>query len=165
MAFAVFKILVLSLALACLGTTNGWGFNGNKFASTIKGKAAIAVGVIGTVGLVNYLSPIDLQRVIVPSVQAAEKTSVFIGNYNDPNHVGCMRKIEVKGKEVTLIGSDNLDGTKQWVLKAKEDFPGTIFVDFSPKGGPSNLLGVFNEEKNGISWPDGNLWGKIDVKK
>jgi hypothetical protein len=33
---------------------------------------------------------------------------------------------------------------------AKEDFPGTIFVDFSPKGGPPNLLGVFDENANAI---------------
>jgi hypothetical protein len=33
---------------------------------------------------------------------------------------------------------------------AKEDFPGTIFVDFSPKGGPPNLLGVFDETANAI---------------
>ena len=45
-----------------------------------------------------------------------------------------MRKIVVKGKEVTIIGSDNPDGSNQFVIKAKEDYPGTIFVDFSPKG-------------------------------
>ena len=42
---------------------------------------------------------------------------------------------------VSIIGSDNVDGSNQWIIKAKEDFPGTIFVDFSPKGGPSDLLG------------------------
>jgi hypothetical protein len=47
----------------------------------------------------------------------------------------------VKDKLVTIVGSDNLDGSNQWVIKAKEDLPGTMFVDFSPKGGPSDLLG------------------------
>ena len=47
------------------------------------------------------------------------------------------------------------------LIKAKEDFPGTIFVDFSPKGGPKDLLGVYTEELNGIKWPDGNLWTKL----
>jgi hypothetical protein len=69
---------------------------------------------------------------------------------------------QVKGKEVTIIGSDNVDGSKQWVLKATEDYPGTIFVDFSPKGGPSDLLGVYNDKMAGIKWPDGNMWTKKD---
>lgn len=47
------------------------------------------------------------------------------------------------------------------LIKAREDFPGTIFVDFSPKGGPKDLLGVYNEDLNGIKWPDGNLWTKL----
>lgn len=91
---------------------------------------------------------------------AAQK-SVFIGNYDDPEHPGCLRKITVQGKNVKLIGSDDINGANQWVLSAKEDFPGTIFVDFSPKGGPSDLLGVFNEQTNGIKWPDGNTWKKL----
>lgn len=51
---------------------------------------------------------------------------------------------------MTLEGSDNLDGSKPFIIMAKEDFPGTIFVDFSPKGGPPNLLGVFDETTNSI---------------
>ena len=75
-------------------------------------------------------------------VHAAAAKSVFEGQYNDPNHPGCLRKITVKNGLVTIIGSDELDGSKQWIIQAKEDFPGTIFVDFSPKGGPSDLLGT-----------------------
>ena len=43
-----------------------------------------------------------------------------------------------------------MDGSKPFTIMAKEDFPGTIFVDFSPKGGPPNLLGVFDENANAI---------------
>lgn len=43
-----------------------------------------------------------------------------------------------------------MDGSKPFTIMAKEDFPGTIFVDFSPKGGPPNLLGVFDETANAI---------------
>jgi len=31
-----------------------------------------------------------------------------------------------------------------------------IVVDFSPKGGPKDLKGVF--DRMGIQWPDGNKW-------
>ena len=35
-----------------------------------------------------------------------------------------------------------------------------ILVDFSPKGGPPNLLGKYNAKMNAIQWPDGNAWTK-----
>lgn len=95
---------------------------------------------------------------------AADVQSIFEGNYNDPNHPGCLRKINVKNGIVTIIGSDNIDGSQQWVIKAKEDAPGVMFVDFSPKGGPTDLLGVFNEKNDGIKWPDGNMWTKLKSK-
>jgi hypothetical protein len=94
---------------------------------------------------------------VVPAAHAADtKKSVFVGDYTDPNHPDGMRHIDVKGTDVTLTGTDSAGG-KQWVLKAKES-EGTIFVDFSPKGGPPNLLGVF--ENDSIRWPDGNRWAK-----
>eukprot|EP00960_Hanusia_phi_P055557 763001-Hanusia_phi.AAC.8 len=37
-----------------------------------------------------------------------------------------------------------------------------IFVDFSPKGGPKDLLGKW--ENDGIRWPDSNKWTKIVQK-
>jgi len=95
----------------------------------------------------------------------ADTQSVFVGSYDDPNHPGCLRKITVKGTDVTILGSDAIDGSNQWRISAKEDYPGTIFVDFSPKGGPKNLLGVYNDREEGIKWPDGNMWKKIKAPK
>ena len=37
-----------------------------------------------------------------------------------------------------------------------------ITVDFSPKGGPSGLTGTLVAD--GIKWPDGNKWPKIEKK-
>ena len=82
--------------------------------------------------------PIQLNSYVA---YAKTATSVFEGQYDDPNHPGCLRKITVKNNLVTIVGSDEVDGSNQWIIRAKEDFPGTIFVDFSPKGGPANLLG------------------------
>jgi len=100
----------------------------------------------------------------VAPVFAQVQESVFVGQYNDPNHPGCLRKISAAGKDITIVGSDEIDGTKQWLLKATEDYPGTIFVDFSPKGGPPDLLGVYNERAAEIKWPDGNAWKKLSQK-
>ena len=101
----------------------------------------------------------------VAPVFAQVQDSVFVGQYNDPNHPGCLRKISSAGKDITIVGSDEIDGTKQWLLKATEDYPGTIFVDFSPKGGPPDLLGVYNEKAGEIKWPDGNAWTKLSAQK
>ena len=38
----------------------------------------------------------------------------------------------------------------------------TIFVDFSPKGGPADFMGYFETEGGeGIRWSDGNKWPKV----
>ena len=60
--------------------------------------------------------------------------SVLQGMYNDPNHPGCLRKITVKNGVVTIVGSDNIDGSKQWSLKAKVVSPTLCldkFIDFT----------------------------------
>jgi hypothetical protein len=60
------------------------------------------------------------------------------------------------------ITSDDVDGKKQWVIFAKESKDvGQMLVDFSPKGGPADLLGVFDTADNSIHWPDGNSWKKL----
>ena len=86
----------------------------------------------------------------------------FAGIYSDPNHVDCFRKIELQeGEKMRIVGSDNVDGTNQWILPASVDKKrGDIVVDFSQKGGPSSLVGSYNRVKGAIEWPDGNVWTK-----
>eukprot|EP00607_Mallomonas_marina_P008562 CAMPEP_0182418224 /NCGR_PEP_ID=MMETSP1167-20130531/2712_1 /TAXON_ID=2988 /ORGANISM="Mallomonas Sp, Strain CCMP3275" /LENGTH=161 /DNA_ID=CAMNT_0024592341 /DNA_START=117 /DNA_END=602 /DNA_ORIENTATION=+ len=137
-----------------------------KTLGTNVAKIATASAIVGSSAYLGFFSPLiefNMQQSVLVANAANPKDSksVFEGLYNDPNHPGCFRKISVKGKDVTIIGSDELDGSKQWKIKAKEDYPGTIFVDFSPKGGPSDLLGAYDEKDGGIRWPDNNLWSKI----
>ena len=128
-------------------------------------KNSAAPIIVGTAFALTGYEAMDTQGFTNPSpMVAVAAESVLSGQYDDPNHPGCLRKITVKYDIVTIIGSDNVDGSKQWVLKAKEDAPGVIFVDFSPKGGPSDLLGVYNEKADAIKWPDGNSWTKIKSK-
>ena len=55
------------------------------------------------------------------AVAADVKTnSIFDGSYKDPNHPGCLRKISSIGKVVTILGSDNLDGSQPFKIMAKE---------------------------------------------
>ena len=135
------------------------GYNSNRFSNGIKSN--IATALIGGSLLTGSMYYLPVLTNSVPAAFAKSESSIFDGNYNDPNHPGCLRKISSKAKEITIVGSDDINGSNQWVLKADEQMPGTIFVDFSPKGGPPNLLGVFDEAKNGLVWPDKNLWTKI----
>lgn len=108
----------------------------------VKKVATSAMVALSTTFLALPQEPVFASGFFSSSIKlAAVEASVFQGSYNDPNHPNCLRKVVVRGKDVTLVGSDSPDGMNQWVLKAKEDEPGKILVDFSPKGGPKNLLG------------------------
>lgn len=80
--------------------------------------------------------------------------SVLQGRYSDPNHPNCLRDISVKVENleniVTIRGSDQEGSKVIWTLKAVEKTPGEILVDFSPKGGPKDLLGVYDSTTGSI---------------
>ena len=86
----------------------------------------------------------------------------------DPNHPNCLRIVSVDGTRASLKGTDGnpgcpADGSgNSWTLTGKVDGD-SIFVDFSPKGGPKDLKGVFDGD--GIKWPDGKflLWRMFHV--
>ena len=59
-------------------------------------------------------------------------------------------------------GSDT-SKTKDYILPAlagrsDDGKTDTIIVDFSSKGGPADLHGVWNNDEVGITWSDGNTW-------
>ena len=87
--------------------------------------------------------------------------SVFDGTFSDPNHPNGFRRISVKKGVATIVGKDEPQDKKEWKLKASVT-PGTreMLVDFSPKGGPKDLLAKWSPTKNGIEFPDGNVWPK-----
>mmetsp|Transcript_25012 Transcript_25012/g.39297 ORF Transcript_25012/g.39297 Transcript_25012/m.39297 type:complete len:83 (+) Transcript_25012:325-573(+) len=71
-------------------------------------------------------------------------------------------------QSVVVKGTDNPNGAAcagepdlaKWRLEGKLAEAGDkIFVDFSPKGGPKDLVGKF--DKDGIVFPDGNKWSKV----
>jgi hypothetical protein len=98
-----------------------------------------------------------------------ESTSVFSGSYADPNHPECGRYV--------VIGSNGIDGSVYGVDgdEGSEDcanpvpwgpLPATvdgedIVIDFSGKGGPSDLWGVYVDVDAGILFSDGNEWARV----
>lgn len=90
----------------------------------------------------------------------------FVGIYFDPNHPGCTRTI--KDISATDVGVTGFDGATGGGCNGKNDKPwgpldgkvtdNTIVIDFSPKGGPSDLTGTWTPDSKRITWADGNFW-------
>ena len=73
--------------------------------------------------------------------------------------------IAANGVDATLAGHDDAEAKQHWSVPGVVSNGGkTIVVDFSPKGGPKDIKGVWND-KNGIDWADGNTWTKVEAKK
>ncbi|CAJ1938870.1 unnamed protein product [Cylindrotheca closterium] len=118
-----------------------------------------------------------------PDAQAAMKTgaaSAFTGDYDDPNHPGCLRQVKVIGAPLRADGTRSkypvvevtgYDGKGNgamctdrptrpdlWKIQGKLLSETDAVIDFSPKGGPQNLKASYD---NGIVFPDGNKWTKV----
>lgn len=118
-----------------------------------------------------------------PDAQAALKTgaaSVFTGDYDDPNHPGCLRQVKVVGAPLRADGTRSkfpvvevtgYDGKGEsamctdrptrsdlWKLQGKLLSDSEGVIDFSAKGGPANLKATYD---GGIVFPDGNKWTKV----
>jgi hypothetical protein len=75
-----------------------------------------------------------------------------------------LRVIKTEGAEAKISGTDGTPGCppdgagKEWNLVGKIQGD-SILVDFTPKGGPKDLKGVYDKgAAPGIIWPDGNKW-------
>mmetsp|Transcript_35360 Transcript_35360/g.84076 ORF Transcript_35360/g.84076 Transcript_35360/m.84076 type:complete len:194 (-) Transcript_35360:62-643(-) len=138
-------------------------------------------------------------NIIVPANANAD-TSPYTGEYDDPNHPGCVRSVKViaqksskrknkpavvsKGRfpnlqpevrfpqteQVVIRGTDGPGGScangdaavKPWSLTGYVNDSGNLFMDFTPKGGPKDLVATYD---GGIKWPDGNTWTrKVEAK-
>lgn len=96
------------------------------------------------------------------SAPPVHEKSPFEGDFHDPNHPEGYRKITVKEGVCTVVGCDG-PGKKEWtfVQNVIGGQMGTeMVIDFSPKGGPKDLLAKWDGARNGIAFPDGNLWAK-----
>eukprot|EP00931_Biecheleriopsis_adriatica_P078221 TRINITY_DN51682_c0_g1_i1.p1 TRINITY_DN51682_c0_g1~~TRINITY_DN51682_c0_g1_i1.p1 ORF type:complete len:180 (+),score=35.65 TRINITY_DN51682_c0_g1_i1:64-603(+) len=99
--------------------------------------------------------------------EAKAKQLTWSGKYSDPNHPGCERKVTKSGDQFIITGTDSATGKsgcestdklKKWQLSGVLVNDNTMTIDFSPKGGPEDLLAT--RTSAGISFPDGNTWTK-----
>ena len=107
--------------------------------------------------------------VLAASAGPALAASPLEGRYSDPLHPGCTRTVSVTAGKVTGADGAGSDGAckagepvKEWALAATFAKDGqSMKVDFSPKGGPKDVTGTWNG-KDGITFPDGNTWAKLE---
>ena len=108
------------------------------------------------------------------AIEAPAEGSIA-GTYADPKHPGCAREIfqdgVVAGEDGDPgCGDDDAATRRPWRVRgtiASDDQ--SVFVDFSPKGGPANVVGARTDVDargaslplGGVRFPDGNVWVKL----
>ncbi len=116
----------------------------------------------------RYEAAMDRYKRDNDAARAAKFAEVFVGRYSDPKHPGCAREIAAgsSGATLTVRGADGTPGCsngeeqREWSLEGEVRGEGEILIDFSPKGGPKDLLGKWTGK--GILYPDGNTWSKLE---
>jgi hypothetical protein len=96
-----------------------------------------------------------------------------VGFFKDPHHfkeqshsfVGVRIISEWPAKVWTIIGSDDGNPFHFWNVTGNSidtgDRLSEIHFDFSPKGGPADLVGKWDPVARTITWPDGNVWSPL----
>ena len=99
-------------------------------------------------------SPREGQRSV-----GALSQNTFTGNYDDPAHPGCKRSISyIGGRNYQIDGAD--EDKKPWKVIATKKNSATLVVDFTSKGGPSDVSAVQQIKSGNLKFPDGNEWKK-----
>ncbi len=97
----------------------------------------------------------------------------FVGTFSDPiNHPGGRRTIRLLDADTAkvgdyqlaeVIGGGGVGEPKNYVLPAAVIGDRTIVIDFSPKGGPRDFVGVLDKSNGDIKFlKDGNRWPRLN---
>lgn len=161
--------LTKMVAKACFVLACQWFLIHNLIINSEKLWHFIKHSVVVTEASAVDVFPTGVTTTAASPTSSCINPNLFAGRYRDPNHVNCQRLIQVAGHVAALSGTDGNPACPQngsgivWTLEGKIHCH-AILVDFSPKGGPANLRGVYNATAPGgagIQWPDGNKWTKI----
>ncbi len=97
-------------------------------------------------------------------------SEAFVGTFSDPiNHPGGKRTIKLLDTKAgdyqlaQVIGGGGVGEPKNYVLPAAVIGDRTIVIDFSPKGGPKDFVGVLDKSNGDIKFlKDGNRWPRLN---
>ena len=132
---------------------------------------------------ITLVSPTSAPSALTPVPSSGEGARLS-GAYSDPNHPGCPRRIVVRPDEAAadVSGEDSTApsgacdvapgggvGAQSvawgpivaWFGPDAATGRASLAVDFSSKGGPTHLVGVWDEDGSRIIWADGNAWTRV----
>ena len=173
---------ILASTIICISAMTGGAFTPSQ-SNSATGTSMDRRQLFGIIG-----SAITGAAIVSTTPQPAEAASiktggasVFTGDYDDPNHPGCLRQVKVVGAPLRgdgtrsanpIIEITGYDGNGSsntcterptrddlWKIQGKMKSNTVAAIDFSPKGGPKDLIGTWDTD--GIVFPDGNKWTKV----
>lgn len=159
--FAITSQFIMKLtsliSFLCLVNVNSLAFQSPGKSSSVDRRNAIIGVAATTASLLSSSSP----------ALAASGAEAFVGTFSDPiNHPGGKRTIRLLDQTVgdyqlaEVLGGGGVGEPKNYVLPAAVIGDRTIVIDFSPKGGPRDFVGVL--DKGDIKFlRDGNRWPRL----
>lgn len=123
--------------------------------------SAAALGISALVIDPNTASAASLRTGSITPQSAANKAAEsYQGVYSDPNHDEGFRVIMASGKGATMTLSDGGSGDETYKNIPVGVNGNELSFDFGFKGGPKGVIAVLSDDKQSITFPDGNSWTK-----
>lgn len=152
------KIISAILSVILFAQVNALAFSSGKSVSVNRRSVFAGVAAI-TAGLLSS----------TPAVAKSAGAEAFVGTFTDPiNHPGGKRTIILTGEKVgdyqlaEVQGGGGRGEPANYVLPAAVIGDRTIVIDFSPKGGPRDFVGVL--DGGDIKFlRDGNRWPRQQI--
>jgi hypothetical protein len=152
------KFISTLVAAVCLTQASALAFTSSKSqnnSSILNRRNALIGAAVATVTLISSTAPASA---------AAQGAEAFVGTFTDPiNHPGGKRTIRLLDQKIgdyqlaEVIGGGGIGEPKNYILPAAVIGDRTIVIDFSPKGGPKDFVGVL--DGGDIKFlRDGNRW-------
>ena len=149
------------ISLLCLVNVNSLAFQSSTGKAGSIDRRSTVIGVaVTTASLLSSSTP-------APAL-AASVAEAFVGTFSDPiNHPGGKRTIRLLDQIVgdyqlaEVLGGGGLGEPKNYVLPAAVIGDRTIVIDFSPKGGPRDFVGVLDKQGDIKFLRDGNRWPRL----
>lgn len=126
--------------------------------------------------LTSTLTSVTSLVLVQPAIAETEipkGPQAFVGTFSDPiNHPGGTRTIRLLDSSdkvrvgdyqlAEVVGGGGIGEPKNYVLPAVVLGDRTIVIDFSPKGGPRDFVGVLDGPNGDIKFlRDGNRWPRL----
>jgi hypothetical protein len=154
------KLISTLISALCIVHVQSLAFTSPKKSSSVDRRNAIIGVAATTAALLSSSTPAS-------ALAAPQGAEAFVGTFSDPiNHPGGKRTIRLLDQKVgdyqlaEVLGGGGIGEPKNYVLPAAVIGGRTIVIDFSPKGGPRDFVGVL--DGGDIKFlKDGNRWPRL----